>query len=397
VYNPLRHPDDAEPWPIATTLGGPIRPFDHVGHVAEYLDVLAAIGPNQVGAYLPGDRRQGKTSLLSLLEAVLGADDDVRVLRVSAETKSSEVLTGRLRETVRSKSWLGREAERWALDLDVSYKGIRLRRQGGKRAEHDDGGDDLLVLAARRAAPRRLVVIIDEISIFVQALASEAPAHADEFLHTLRRARQESDNLSVILSGSLGLHHVLPTMQPVNDLRPVRIGRLTDDEAVFLARCLLLGAGVHSADPIELAAALAATADGGAFYLHHLIAALEKLRRPATPDDVGDALEQLLRDPDDPLDFKHYLTRLKPYYGPDASLAERLLDEFALSTATELSIDDVGDAVSASTGERPDRDHLVDLVSRLEQDHYLEPTSGGSTYSSSLLRRAWIAVRRLDR
>jgi hypothetical protein len=300
---------------------------------------------------------------------------------------------------VRRTRWLGREAERWALDLDVSYRGFRLRRTGGKvRNEREDDTDDLLVLAARRAAPRRLVVVIDEITVFVQGLVRRDVDEGLEFLRALRRARQDgAHNLAVILSGSMGLHHVVASMQVVNDLVPVRIGRLTEDEAKFLARCLILGAGLDTDDPGGLADSMARVTDGGAFYLHHVAEELRKHRDGVTPQDVAGALDGLLLDSQDPLDFRHYRDRLESYYGADADLAAHVLDAVATASSSTMRTDEVAGAVSVTTGERLRRNQVVLVLDRLEQDHYLEATADGTRFASSLLRRAWAVVRRLDR
>lgn len=399
MYNPLRWPDAHDPWPIAVTPGGPVGARDHVGHIEAYESVLAAVGQGQVGALVTGDRRQGKTSMLNLIEEILLRDDDVRVLRISAETSQPDVLRSRLREQVRHASWLGREAERWALDLDVSYRGFHLRRTGGKRAtDREDDTDDLLVLAARRAAPRRLVVVIDEITVFVEALVRHDVDEGLEFLRALRRARQDgADNLAVVLSGSMGLHHVVPSKQAVNDLVPVRIGRLTADEATFLARCLILGAGLTTDDHTGLADAMARATDGGAFYLHHVADELRKQNAAVHPHEVDGVLDRLIRNPDDPLHFRHYRDRLKSYYGVEAGFAAHVLDAVAMSPSSTVRTDEVAAGVSLVTGEPTSRDQLVSILERLEQDHYLEPVADGVRFASALLQRAWAAVRRLDR
>jgi hypothetical protein len=399
MYNPLRDPDDQEPWSITPTPGGPIGPRDHVGHLDEHRRLWAGIAEGQTGVRLTGDRRQGKTSLLNLVGDELARSRDHRVLRVAGETTDPRTFASRLRVAVRSAAWLGGEAERWAVDLDVSAKGIRVRREGGVREgdRRHPLDDDLVVLAARQAAPRRLVVMVDEVTVLLQALQKATDDGGSELLHSLRRARQEgADNLTVVLSGSMGLHHVVSSMQPVNDLRPVRVGRLTPDEAAFLARCLILGAGIDTSDPEALARTMAATTDGGAFYLHHVADQLGRLLRPVTPSDAHDAMGRLLDDPDDPLDFRHYRDRLRPYYGDDSGLAGTVLDAVATAPRS-LTTDDVVDAVAAATASRPARELVVSILERLEQDHYLVPTDTGTAFSSELLRRGWIVVRRLER
>ncbi|MGI8686787.1 MAG: ATP-binding protein [Acidimicrobiales bacterium] len=395
MYNPLRYPDDAEPWPIPTTQGGPIGPRDHVGHIDEFEAVMAAVGPGQVGALCMGDRRMGKTSLIRLVEEVLRRDGAALVLSVSAETSHPAVFATRLREAVLGTGWLGSEVRKWEVDVDVTYKGIRLRRSRGGKAP--DGDDDLLVFAAAKARPHRLVVMIDEIAVLAAALAKGDPDNALEFLRSLRRARQEADNLAVVLSGSIGLHHVVSSMQGVNDLARVRVDALRADEAAFLARCLILGSPIETADDAALAAAMADACGGGAFALHHVAARLAARPGPVGPGGVEPIVAGLLADPDDPLDYRHYRDRLPDYYGPDAGLARAVLDQLALASDRGLTVDEAAARLAATEIEpRPGRERLVHVIERLERDNSLVRDGTRSRFASPLLRRAWIAIQRLD-
>ena len=395
MYNPLRHPDDAEPWPIPTTQGGPIGPRDHVGHIDRFEAVMSAVGPGQVGALCTGDRRTGKTSLIRLVEEVLRRDDAARVLSVSAETSDPAVFATRLREAVLGTGWLGREMRKWQVDVDVTYKGIRLRRTGDGKAP--DGDDDLLVFAAAKARPHRLVVMIDEIAVLVAALAKDDPDHAQEFLRSLRRARQEAGNLAVVLSGSIGLHHVVPSMQGVNDLARVQVDSLRPDEAAFLARCLILGSPIETDDEAALATAMADACGGGAFALHQVAAGLAAARGQVGPHEVQAIVDGLLTDPADPLDYRHYRDRLPDYYDADAGLARAVLDLLALAGDPGLTLDETAARLAATDIEpRPGRERLVDVIERLERDNTLVRDGARSRIASSLLRRAWIAIRRLD-
>ena len=154
------------PWPIAATVGGPIDPADHIGHEAELHEVLLATA--SVGALLTGDRRMGKTSLLRKAEQCLA---EHVVVRISAETDDVELFARRLLEVLRGHHVLGEELRRWSVEVDVGYRGIRLRRTPEDRAAaEDDESDDLFAWAATRAAPAKLVVVIDEITVLANAI-----------------------------------------------------------------------------------------------------------------------------------------------------------------------------------------------------------------------------------
>ncbi len=394
MYNPLRA-DSADPWPIAIVPGGPIHPRDHVGHVAEFAQLMGAIDHGQVGALCTGDRRMGKTSLLGLTSAILDNDNDTRVISVSAQTTNPAVFAERFSEALRASTWLGRERRRWALGIDVGYKGIRLRREGGYRAKAET--DDLLTLVAQKAAPRRVVVIIDELVDLLSAFAADDAAHALEFLNSLQRPRQEHAvaNLAVVLAGSIGLHHVVPSRKAVNDLYQIAVGPLTDDEARFLARCLFLGSGTQEKRQNGTISAVAEASGGVPFYIHHIVDRLSRLGRPVDHSDVDAVVELLLTDPLDPLHLRHYRDRLADYYGAESSLAGHILDIAALA-ARPVTVDDIEASLARVDVEpRPARDDLVLVIEKLELDHYLVTDKSRSRFASELLRRAWATMRKL--
>jgi len=394
--NPFRL-DDREPWPIGANTGGPIDPNDHIGHLDELSAALAAtVGPNNVGVLLHGDRRMGKTSLLHLIERYL-AEQDIVTIRVSAETSDPTVFATRLREALYQASFLRAALDKVNVDLGVTYEGITLRTMrrsvsGGKPSETDD----LFDFAVKNAGSRKVVVILDEITVLASAFAKNDPNDAMEFFRSLRAARQRHpEQLAMILSGSIGLHHVIPDMSGVNDLTAVRVSELTAHHGVFLARCLLLGEQIESNDPIALAEAISASAGHAAFYIHHLVRLAGRSGRPVTAAEVELLLATLMTDPDDPCDFRHYRDRLGDYYGTDAPVGGAILDVFAQSPHA-LKIAELVDLLAAvDLDPRPDRNALVLLVEKLERDNYLVRSGETTVFSSRVLQRAWRSIRRL--
>lgn len=384
-------PGIQQPWPIQANVGGPIDPGDHIGHGYELDEVVRSV--ESVGALLTGDRRMGKTSLLRKAEQLLSQEHVL--LRISAETDDVELFGRRLLEVLRGHHVFAEEVERWNVLVDVGYRGIRLQRRADGGPETEDSSDDLFAWAAARAAPAKLVVIIDEITVLVMALDRQRRGAAVEFLRSLRRPRQELDNVAVILSGSLGLHHALQDGAPINDLQKVRIGPLADDDAVFLSRCLLLGEEIETPDEAAVARAMAEQSDGIPYFLHHLAAAARRRGATLTPDDVGAFRDAALDDPDDPWNVRHYRDRLATYYGADAELVAHMLDGYA-KVDGPLDVEGLISQLSAvELDDRPSRDALLPLVERLESDHYLERRGHADEFSSLILRDAWRRMRRL--
>ncbi|MGH9278063.1 MAG: tetratricopeptide repeat protein [Acidimicrobiales bacterium] len=362
---------------MIATVGGPVDPADHIGHESELEAVLAST--QSVGGLLTGDRRMGKTSLLRKVEGLLS---DHAVLRISAETDDVDLFGRRFLEILRGHRAFADELSNWRLSVDVGYRGVRLKRQSPERSGDEELVDDHFVWAATRAAPAKLIVIIDEITVLATAIERQRPGGATEFLRNLRRPRQELPNVVNLLSGSVGLHHVVRDPAPINDLRKVRIGPLEPTDAVFLARCLLLGEDVETTDELAVADAMAEQTDGIPYFLHHLAAEAHRRGGRLTPDGVRTLRDDALRDPDDPWNVRHYRERLAGYYGDDRDLAERTLDAYAQASGS-LDVDELSSMLSAvELDRRPDRPALVKLVESLEADHYLTRRASGDEFSS---------------
>ncbi len=186
-------------------------------------------------------------------------------------------------------------------------------------------------------------------------------------------------------------------MGPVNDLLAVRVGPLAFDDACYLARCLLAGTPGVSVDPKverQVCEALATATSGIAFYLHHLVHDIGRRARPATPDAVVELVTAGIESREDRWHLGHYRDRLESYYGKDAPLVELILDEYAAAGAS--SIDSIQQHLR-TIGEDRDRRELVRLVELLERDYYLRRNPDGTDeFESSLIRRYWRHLRRLD-
>jgi hypothetical protein len=375
--------------PMVAIAGGVVGPDELIGRAQETVEVVrAAYGP---GAMLLGDRRMGKTSLLRKLEQVL-VDEGFVVVSLSAETTKPETFADRLSDALRQHTRFKRELAKWTVSVDVTVRGVNLKRTGKKGSANND---DLFVWAAKHTFPDRLVVLIDEITVLVGALGS-SPGEAAEFLHSLRRARQETPNLAMVFAGSIGLHHVVPDASTVNDLEKVLIGALEPCDAFFLAQCLLEGNQIDTDDSEEVASALVDATTAIPYFLHHLANSAQKDSAPLTPDRVLGLVDEALRDPLDPWDLRHYRDRLRSYYGDDAELAGACLDQYAL--ADQLSIDELLSRLgTVHFDKRPTRDDLVVLVGKLEADHYLQKLPNSSDrFAVPIIQQAWIALRRLS-
>lgn len=393
--------DHREIRPMATNPGGVVDPSDLVGRQDTLTKLYRAVDSG--GAKVLGDRRMGKTSMLGAAQVELQAVGHT-VVRVSAETSDPAVFGRHLLQQMRNERVLRNALPQWEAELggEVGINvGVASFKLSGKAGT--SGAPRELDLfrscadAARAAGPYRVIFIFDEITALARGLASDDIDVADEFFHTLRMPRQEIGNVSVVMAGSIGLHHVLHDMAVVNDIAAIPVGPLSIADAIYLARCLLRGAGLASECEPEIARAVVQQCAAVPFYIHKLVQKLDERGRHALDQASIDALvTNILEDEADEWEMRHYDTRIDDYYGEDAALARQIIDAFALSE-DGLTISQLEHQLAAvDLPSRPSRDHLLTMLYRLEADHYLTRSGNLDRMATPLLRRAWLIQRRLQ-
>ena len=243
------------------------------------------------------------------------------------------------------------------------------------------------------------MLFIDEVTVLARNLERREPGAGDNFLHTLRRFRQENGGrVATVLSGSIGFHHVsTDAPSTVNDIRKITVGPIRADHAAYLAECLLLGGGVNPAEAHLVAPAVAAAAEHVPYYIQHLVAASLASSRTTgvlpQPAQIPDLVTAAITDPTDPWDLKHYRDRLTHYYGSDKAAIAKVLDVYAYADGP-ITIDDTTMLLRGEGSPIDDRDQLVSFVERLELDHYLVREADADRFASSLVQRAWRMMRR---
>jgi hypothetical protein len=280
------------------------------------------------------------------------------------------------------------------LKVNVGVAGLTL--QGHATRSRVDVEQDLFRACAdacHQLKPYRLVFIFDEITALASRLSRVAPSAPEEFLRSLRMPRQEVAGISMIFAGSVGLHHVLTEQSPVNDLDPVVVGPLSQPDALYLARCLLRGIGLSEADEPPIAQSIVEQTCAIPFYIHRLVQDLaERGTSRPTESDVVDMVDDALRD--DRWEMQHYRDRIPRYYGQDADLVGAMLDEYA-TAHQPLTVEDIVARLSATElAQQAQRTRVLSLVDRLEDDHYLVRVGAADRFATSLLRRAWLEMRR---
>jgi hypothetical protein len=369
---------------IPINPGGVVDPRNVVGRDDDLARVVRSLERGG-GVVQPGERRHGKTSFSRLVEATARERGWTVVSRSVEGKKSVDSVTEALAVDLvavlprmeRIGTWLRSRARVEVAGVSVDRAPLALEDVLGDACQHAE----------------RLLLILDELPICARALEQAEPGAGLAFLHTLRRLRQEHPTLTMLCLGSIGFHHVVPSLGgALNDLDKQPLEPLAPDHAHELAARLLSSTEIPRSLRAELAPRMALASEGVPYYLHHL--ADDCQRRSARGEQLdGDAIDALvtaaIESPDDPWDLKHYVSRLPDYYGDDAPAAGAILDLVALRSSSLAAI---GTGLGAAADAVASAD-LTGIAGRLEQDHYLVRDGGALRFRSELVRRAWLRWR----
>ena len=369
---------------IPINPGGVVDPPSIVGRDRELALVLEALSRGG-GLVLTGERRHGKTSLSRLVEAeanglgwtvVTRSVEGMRTVESVSEALATDLVAA-LPQMDRIKTWLRSHADFKLGAVSVDSVTPTLDEIVGDACEHST----------------RLLLVLDELPICARALERAEAGAGLAFLHTLRRLREAHPRLTMLCLGSIGFHHVLPSLEgTLNNVDKHPLEPLAPDSAHELAARLLKSTQIPLATRRDLAARMTLASEGVPYYLHHLADACQ--RRHAQGEDLDAAVVDAVvtaavESADDPWDLKHYVTRLPDYYGDDAPAAGAILDLVAAQPSSLASIL-AGLATAAPAVAGAD---LTAIAGRLEQDHYIVKRDGTLHFRSDIVRRAWLRWR----
>jgi hypothetical protein len=249
-----------------------------------------------------------------------------------------------------------------------------------------------------REEQRRIVFFWDELPYFLYKLrTTSGEASAVEILDTLRSLRQRYNQLRMIFTGSVGLHHVVKDLRragyanaPINDMRIMEVPPLTPEHGHDLARRLFRGEQLATIeDSDEISRCVSETAGHIPFYVHWLVARLKTAGGAVSAKSVDDQLNSLIVDPHDPADFRYYLQRLGTYYETEERpVALAILDSLATPN-TALSFAELSQLVRHQIPDVDD-ETLRGLLPLLMEDHYLaRDSSGAYAFRHWIVKRWW--------
>lgn len=373
------------------------------------IDVSCILGRDQVvrnawnileqqSLVISAERRIGKTSVIRKMQAE-APDGWIAVLRDLEQFHSANEFAAAVYQDVQKHLGLWKKTANRAKQALEAAGGTEVggivklpgRSEPVWKSVLIGAIEDLLA----EQGDRRLVFFWDEMPFMLDNIGDVA----GEVLDVLRSLRQTHRNFRMVLTGSIGLHHVLRRLKssgyanaPFNDMGKIEVTPLAPNDAIELAGKLIDGENLQPANRNASAESMALAADHVPFYIHHIARYLKQTGQKANPPQIDAAVRDQSRDGNDPWELQHYRDRIGTYYPGQTEIVLNVLDSLALATEPR-SIDQLLAAVRSQ--QHFDRESLLTLLRALVLDHYIQRADPGYEFRFPLIRQWWRLSRML--
>ncbi len=339
-------------------------------------------------------RRVGKTSVMK--DLIANPHDGYNCIFEDVESdKSMQEFFKRLYFLILHRlSLVGKtrkNVERWLKERgieEISFEGgIKI-----KEKELDHKNELLLLIQKLPELDQKIVLFLDEFPEVISSIRrNEGDSSAIEVLHTIREIRQKEEfrNCTFVLAGSVGLEHVVESLDRpklINDLHPVRIEALNRDEAVQLIEQLTHLATVKYT-PELIGTILNKIKHLIPYFIQLMVEEIDSLlhkENRQTPDikDIDAAFESIVRKNTNLKDWKDRLN--VPYVkAEEALLCHKILS--ILSHKGSITIQEVYNEAALHVL----ISNYMNIITMLIHDGYITEKQNGIYRFASPLLQAW--------
>jgi hypothetical protein len=405
------------PAPLQPSPGGQLAPEQILGRDAIIAELWQALDTQSV--YVNDLRRIGKTQVMRKMHSNLPAGWH-SVKRDLEGCHTVVEFVGLVCQDAMSvldakKKTLRRIGKLWGSmkGFEIGSEIFSLKFPDGKsvrwkdllREAFADIEDAMSELEKEEKHPQRMIFFWDEMPYLLQNITEkETPAVAMEVLDLLRALTQEHNHIRLMLTGSIGLHHVLADLRkekyngsPLNHMRSFSLGPLASADAKDLATRLLLGKRFTSTVTPALedcAQTIAQLAGNVPFYIHKIISGLSQTDIAMNPENIERNFRREITTHANDWHLDHYSNRLDQYYREDAAAARAILDSLARAPAP-MKFDALRRDVAGNISIQDDK--IREVLRLLCADFYLEKNEDGSYhFYLEIVRHWWRADRDLQ-
>ncbi len=235
--------------------------------------------------------------------------------------------------------------------------------------------------------------MLDEFTIMLDKMEEPEAVNILGYLRDLVQ-HDFSEKLRFVYCGSIGIDLVLDKLKraghymgdPINHMSKQRLLPFSEEEALFFCKCLNEGCELKLSE--EIMKYICDLVDRIPYFMDKVF---DKIRYYFRIDKsaINEALNDILVDPSDPNNFKHFYDRIDNFY-PNKTLTNHILNY--LSKKNEYtSEDDIADHINNIIA--TDRILLNDEIDRLRRDGYLKREITDSKrnfkFNYSIIKKWW--------
>jgi len=366
--------------PLTPSTGGILKPTQVIGRGAEVEKMITILKRQSIN--LSALRRSGKSSLLSKLNLKLEGLDQFKSIYLEVEGISNcdsfiEKLYLKFKSEKIIKEGAIKKIDKAFDNLLGRFSSVEIpgfSAELNKRRQLWEKQLDELLTEAIKANPDKLIIIsLDEFSIMLDKI--EDRKEASELIGILRAVMHNDPFKSVIrfiYCGSIGIDLVLDKIkkagnnigQPLNHMYDYILNPLTDQNALFLAKCFNKGCKLDLSDSEMIY--ICKLGENIPYYIDALFS-LIRYQSSINKDSIQAAYNTILENPNNKFEFKHFYERITLHY-PEKDISFSILNFLSKRNRpqTEKAI-----LNHLSSEKVINRNDLIEELDRLRTDDYL--------------------------
>ena len=316
--------------------GGILAPENVIGRdkqIAKIWDIL-----EQQSVILSAERRMGKTNMIKKMQAE-GKDNKLIICRdlegmrspiefVEAVWEDVEKYLSKLKKTTQKVRQFISQFQ------DAEFSGFKLPKIAATHWK------TLLTTTIEDLVTNQdpqVIFLWDEVPYMLGNIGDE---ESMEMLDILRSLRQNYPQVRIVLTGSIGLHHVIHKLKeagykndPTNDMYPIDGPPLSLSYASELTTRLIEGEKIETDNIKIMSQYISEAVSGIPFYIHLLISELKYIDGLIDKKTVEETINKSLINPLTLWKMEHYRDRIDNYYTEDkGKYALKILDILAIES-----------------------------------------------------------------
>ena len=251
----------------------------------------------------------------------------------------------------------------------------------------------LLTSLVEQRSEKYIVIMLDEFTIMLNKMDEPEAVNILGYLRGLVQ-HDFSKKLRFVYCGSIGIDLVLDKLKkaghnmgdPINHMSKQRLLPFTEDEALFFCKCLNEGCELKLLE--DIMKSICDLVDRIPYFIDKVF---DKIRYYSSIDEsaINKALNDILDDPSDTNNFKHFYDRIDNFY-PNKILTNHILNY--LSKIEKYTSEDVI-AVHINHQMKVDRILFNDEIDRLWRDGYLKreiiDSKRNFKFNYSIIKKWW--------